>query len=226
MNIFSNLIYSCCIANSFYHTDPARKRCPSFVQVTDIPGTFAPLSLSCTLHSRHWHIAIIRNTPLYKIFFQHRLSSVCSRKLQILWEAVPGDDICGDFFEYSHSSEHNSHTMPASHQRMLFLPHLWPPLSALRSGSLQRGISVTWEHSSLSKNRAGVTEMDASPAQGAGAGKLFLCRSLEPGGRSQTPSEQELHRNTGCLARLFPDNLAAIQHAPRFDHRNGTLIPP
>lgn len=36
------------------------------------------------------------------------------------------------------STEHNSHTMPVSNQRMLFLPHLWPPLSALRSGSLQR----------------------------------------------------------------------------------------
>lgn len=38
-------------------------------------------------------------------------------------------------------------------------------------------------------------------------------------------SEQELKRNTGFLARLFPDNLAAIQHAPRFDHRNSVLIP-
>lgn len=34
------------------------------------------------------------------------------------------------------SAEHNSHTMPTSKQRMLFIPHLWPPLSALRSGSL------------------------------------------------------------------------------------------
>lgn len=37
------------------------------------------------------------------------------------------------------STEHNSHTMPASSQRMLFLPHLWPRLRALRSGSLHRG---------------------------------------------------------------------------------------
>lgn len=36
------------------------------------------------------------------------------------------------------STEHNSHTMPASNQRMLFLPHLWPALGALGSGSLQR----------------------------------------------------------------------------------------
>lgn len=52
-NIIFIFICSCCIANSAYCTDPARKGCLPFVQVADIPGTSAPLSLSCTLHSRH-----------------------------------------------------------------------------------------------------------------------------------------------------------------------------
>lgn len=69
------------------------------------------------------------------------------------------------------------------------------------------GISVT-----LSKYRAGVTEMDISPAPHTGAGKLFFCFSPEWERRCQTLSEQELKRNMGFLARLFPDDLAAIQH--------------
>lgn len=52
-NIISNLIYSYCTSNSVYPIDPTRKGCPSLVQVADILGTSAPMSFSCTLHSRH-----------------------------------------------------------------------------------------------------------------------------------------------------------------------------
>lgn len=65
-DIFSNLTYSDHVGNSQLTPGPAAKGCPSLVQVADIPGTSTPLSLFCTLHSRHADIGIIRNTVLYK----------------------------------------------------------------------------------------------------------------------------------------------------------------
>lgn len=135
-NIISNLIYSYCTAHSITTlTLQGRGAHP----LCSLPTSLAPL--------HHWASPAGTDTlPLpeihHIIFFpQHHLSSVqqkaadtlggCPRWWHVqwlLWTPVP-----------AMSTEHNSHTMPASSQRMLFLPHLWPRLRALRSGSLQRG---------------------------------------------------------------------------------------
>lgn len=149
---------------------------------------------------------------------------MCSRKLQILWEAVPGGDICSDFFECSHSYErwthqpHNACLQPKNAISSSPLPTTQCPQVRV---SAEEGSQ--WPENTAASQRTELVRWDGHQPC-AGAGKLFFCCSLEAEGGSQTPSEQELHRNTGCLARLFPDNLAAIQHAPRFDHRNGTIM--
>lgn len=165
MNSISNLIYSCYIANSVYHTDPARKGSPSLVQVADIPGTSAPhfttgtdtLLLSEILHYLNFSPSII--SPLCaaeSCRYFGRLSQVVTSAVTSL-NAVT-----------AMSAEHTSHTMPACNQRMLFPPHLCPPLSALRSGSLQRRDLSDLRTQQPLKEQSWCDEMDTSPAQGPG----------------------------------------------------------